>query len=132
MDDTEKHPLQIIIENTDFAEALRSYSGCGMSSEECLGVTISHSLGLGRFIADVMHALINFAVDEMDGDRAADIAAQAFAVMRTDSMGSGTIVYFPGVEYIKGDENGEDEVVDDQGEETPPSASGRGSSLLEG
>lgn len=106
-----KHALQLLLENTDHADRLRSYSGRGMFGKDCLSVTVS---SLGDLIADVMSAAVDHAIDEPDGDRAAGDAAEAFREMRIDSMGkSDTIVYFPDVLFI-GDE--EDEGEDDDSE----------------
>ena len=103
-----KHALQVILERTDHADRVRSYSGRGMFGKECLGVT-THSQS--ELVADVMSAIIDHVMDEPDGDRDAGDAAEAFRNMRTDSMGRDTIVYFPNVCHVK------DEEVDDSEED---------------
>lgn len=110
-----KHALQLLLENTDHADRLRSYSGRSMYGRECLGVT-THSMG--DLIADVMVAAADWTQDEPDGDRAAGDAAEAFRQMRTDSMGHDTIVYFPGVPFT--DDDSSDDEEDDEDDEDEP------------
>lgn len=108
MSKSDKHPLQSIIENTDHADDVRSYEGRGMYGRSCLGVVISCSLG--EFFADVMSA-------SLETHQAAD--AESFRGMRTDSMGLGTVVYFPNVPFVGDDEDEDDneDDADDQEEE---------------
>lgn len=68
----------------------RSYSGRGMDGKECLSVTLAGDGMMGRFFADVLEVI---DAEEMDP------AAHAFRRMRTDSLGKGTVVYFPGVPF---------------------------------
>jgi hypothetical protein len=102
-----KHPIQVAVENTE--HPTRSYSGRGMFGADCLGVTISCSLG--SFIADVMNSTLD-RFSDYDDQPAAGEVAEAFRSMRTDSMGHDTIVYFPGIPYTV-DDAGEDEEEED-------------------
>lgn len=68
----------------------RAHSGHGMSGRDCLSVTLAGDGMMGRFFADVLEAI---DAEEMDP------AAHAFRRMRTDSLGKGTVVYFPGVPF---------------------------------
>ena len=65
---------------------VRAYSGRGMGGNECLGVSVGCLIG--QFVADVMVAM---EAEEID------VVADAFRKMREDSLGRGTIVYFPGI-----------------------------------
>ena len=109
--DMSKHTLQLLLESTDHADNIRSYSGRAMYGKPCLGVTTS---SLGDLIADVMWAAAEWTQDEPDFDRDVAEAAEAFRSMRTDSMGHDTIVYFPSVPFLDEDadveegEEGED------------------------
>lgn len=65
-----------------------SYSGRGMYGSECVGFTTSDYSGAGdlaKFVLAVSQAL------------GTDVAVQIADATRTDSMGRGTIYYFPGV-----------------------------------
>lgn len=102
---TKKHPLQDLLEEA--GHECRSYSGRAMYGKECLGVDTERSLG--TLIADVMEAMVS-TVDMEDG-HTVSACADAFRQMKTDSMGLGTIVYFPGVPFVADDEEetGEDQ-----------------------
>lgn len=72
-----------------------AYSGRGMSGEECLSVTLAADSNgppsnLGRFFADVL--------EEVQGYETANMA-KAFRKMRTDDLGRGVVVYFPGIKF---------------------------------
>ena len=67
-----------------------AYSGRGMSGEECLSITLDDDDRMGRFFADVVGAVLP--------DEKVDVAL-AFCRMRTDSLGRGIVVYFPGVKF---------------------------------
>jgi len=98
-----KHPMQVLAESCELN--VRSYSGRGMYEERCLGITADGDIG--KFIADIIIGMNE--TDDYDFS-CADIA-EAFSGMRTDSMGKGTIYYFPDVPFVS------DEDVDDVDEE---------------
>ncbi len=79
--------LQQFIEECGFET--RSYSGRGMFGKECLGVTIEDSLL--HFVAE----LLDLAEEMSDVKNLATALQNA----RTDSMGLGTIIYFPYIPY---------------------------------
>jgi hypothetical protein len=61
-----------------------------MYGKECLGVNLDcETLD---FAADVIDTLLN---DGFDTDEVGDVVTKAFHGARSDSMGRGTIVYFP-------------------------------------
>lgn len=99
-----KHPLQTMFE--DLAEELgnddlsiRSYSGRGMYGKQCLGVYTD--MNIGSLMAYVVRSLAGVAsFDNQDAEDASEEIAQAFENMQTDSMGLGTIVYFPNVKFV--------------------------------
>jgi hypothetical protein len=68
---------------------VRRYSGRGMYGKECVGIEIDG--GIGELFATVLETC-----HKQDGYMVEDLA-EAFRGMRTDSMGRGTIVYFPSV-----------------------------------
>lgn len=83
-----KRTFQQILEAAGYVT--RSYSGRGMSGRECLSVTLPGDEMMGRFFADVLEAI--------DAEET-DPAAHAFRRMRTDSLGKGTVAYFPGEKF---------------------------------
>ncbi|MHB8407832.1 MAG: hypothetical protein ACYDHY_06915 [Acidiferrobacterales bacterium] len=83
--------LQEIIEEAGYET--RSYSGRGMYGRSCLGVTIDRDHDLMDFIADVLeHA-------SESEDISLSELADSFRGAKTDSMGLGTILYFPDVAH---------------------------------
>lgn len=90
-----KHSLQIACENAELS--VRSYSGRGMYGRTCLGVTLGGDIG--NAVADIFLAMAHTA-SPSDMEEVAD----AFRGMQTDSMGRGTIMYFPGIEFSDSDE----------------------------
>lgn len=101
------HPLQNLFD--DAGIEARSYSGRGMHSRGCLGVVLDRDTSLGDFIADVIEAIVD------QEDESLDDITEAFRGMATDSMGLGTVVYFPEVPYDSGDgdsDEDEDEAED--------------------
>jgi hypothetical protein len=91
------HPLQKLLNHIGYET--RAYSGRGMYGEECLGVEPDD--GMGHLMQYVLENIKE--VPKKDRPR----IAQAFGRMQTDSMGLGTIVYFPGVPYKNEDEEAE-------------------------
>lgn len=72
----------------------RAYSGRGMNGKKCLGVDIGTD-SIGAAMAEIFFRLRSRDEETHDG------VANAFRLMRTDSLGQGTIVYFPGVEFTE-------------------------------
>jgi hypothetical protein len=101
---TEKHALQEILEGlTDvFSLKVRSYSGRGMYGRNCLSVvTDRHSphsmelaLHLGRAATD------SGRFDEVE---------EAISGTQEDSMGLGSVIYWPRVPYVEDDEEKDDD-----------------------
>lgn len=101
----EDNLLKQIIE--DSGHKVRSYSGRGMYGKECLGVTVGRS-GIGKLVADIIMQLA-----DMHEDTPHSVVAEAFEGMCTDSMGTGTIVYFPDTPFTVDEEEEDDEEFDD-------------------
>jgi hypothetical protein len=99
-----KITLQTLIENAGLEPY--SYSGRAMYGKTCLAVNLDN--GLGEFIS----AIMTEALENADNDDIFDVA-RAFESMRTDSMGRGIVVYFPGVPF-EGDDSEDDEDEDDE------------------
>lgn len=86
-----KSRLQDVLEST--IDGVRSYSGRGMYGRSCLGVETDD---LGDLFAAVL--------EELEGEEDTQDVQPAFKSMRTDSMGRGTIVYFPSVPFVGDDD----------------------------
>jgi hypothetical protein len=112
----EKHVLQDIFEEANFP--CRSYSGRAMYGKECLGVTIERGQDVGMLFANIVDGLYELVAHDHEEDHHEQAfldVADAMRAMRTDNMGLGTIVYFPGVEFVgDGDEEEEDEEPEDE------------------
>lgn len=102
-----KSRLQAILEST--VDGVRSYSGRAMYGRSCLGVETND-------VGDLFAAVL----EEVEGDDDTREIQDAFRTMRTDAMGRGTIVYFPNVEFVGDDDEGE---ADDEHECEGPSCS---------
>ena len=82
--------LQELIE-TELGFETQEYSGRGMYGKTCLGVTIEENLP--GVLLNLGYTIREFEYDEED-----PITRPSRICM--DSMGLGTIVYFPNVEYV--------------------------------
>jgi hypothetical protein len=69
-----------------------------MYGKTCLAVDLGEDQTLGDFIADVIEGVAPVAT----GHELSEVA-EAFRGMKTDSMGRGIVVYFPGVPYASED-----------------------------
>lgn len=96
----DKHIMQELIEDTESSRP-RSYSGRGMYGRECLAVDVAD--GVFALVADLITA-----ARELDDDATFDVLEEALRHARTDSMGRGQVLYFPGIPYV--DEEDEDEL----------------------
>lgn len=72
----------------------RSYSGRGMYDKTCLGVEIDRHKDVLEVVADVLDSLY-----ENEPVATLDMLSQALRDSRQDSMGLGTILYFPHERY---------------------------------
>lgn len=85
-----------VIENLawDFDIEPRAYSGRGMFGRSCLGLPVNDLRQAVQFLV---------ALGQEDADLAGDLAGN----LTTDSLGYGTIVYFPRFEWKGEDEDEE-------------------------
>jgi MoxR-like ATPase len=91
----------------DAGYAPQSYSGRCMFGRKCVGVTVSRDVSAFRLAAEVAVALLDGDVDEGPND----VEDLARLRVSEDSMGLGSIIYFPGVEWKdSGEEENEEEV----------------------
>jgi hypothetical protein len=92
------HQLQKILEDAEFET--RSYSGRGMTGKTCLAVYASPN----AVFCVVLTAILERGVDVGGGaDDAGTVDVEslhaAFKRMASDAMGTGSIVYFPNVQF---------------------------------
>lgn len=85
---------------------VRSYSGRGMGGIQCLGVDLEAGKSLATFTADLLAQVASLVTSNMNGHdvdyfhEAMDAVIEGLRKAQTDSMGRGTIIYFPGVKYV--------------------------------
>lgn len=103
----DKTRLQVILEEVadDLGGTVRSYSGRAMYGRECLGIDTDSSLG------EIFAAVLESVEGEDDTRELQD----AFRGMCSDSMGRGTIYYWPSLPYVGDDETDEDDDHDCEG-----------------
>jgi hypothetical protein len=91
----------------DLGYETRSYSGRVMFGKKCLGITLDRDQSMGELMGDIMNSFAGHAAKGSTYKLAdaLEVAAKAFRDMRTDSMGLGTIVYFPGILFDDTDED---------------------------
>ncbi len=97
-----KHALQETLES--IGAEIRSYSGRCMYGEECLAVT---DFDIGPLFAEILRSVDRDDVEEV---------AEAVESFKTDSLGRGTVIYFPGTPFYDEDAENEDsdEVEDEE------------------
>lgn len=89
--------LQQILE--DLGYEARSYSGRGMYGERCLAVSMDAEERPFKIAADVAEYLLDDIGGMSESEKKEII--RAFRVACTDSLGLGSILYFPRVEYME-------------------------------
>jgi len=82
--------VQQILEAAGYA--CEAYSGRGMGGRECLSITLNNGDRMGRLFADVLEEIQPSSGDD-------ESVSHAFRKMRSESLGNGLVVYFPGVEF---------------------------------
>ena len=114
----------------------RSYSGRGMFGKSCVGVVLDEGVRPFKFIADLVGATfndvtINFESAVEDGTKsladnmndAEEAVTNAVETMGEelsatleraawDSMGMGTVVYFPDVAWVESEGDGDDVAIE--------------------
>lgn len=83
------------IRDMDLHCSVRSYSGRGMYGRQCVGVVID-GMSLFTFGIEVAREWLNRSDDPCEIEDLADLEA------REDSMGLGTIIYFPKLKWPEG------------------------------
>jgi hypothetical protein len=86
--------LQTILEDAGYDP--HSYSGRCMYGQQCLAVTLDSETSAYTLFSDVLEYLIS--CDE-DRDELSYMVAQAFRGARDDSMGRGSVIYFPRIAF---------------------------------
>jgi hypothetical protein len=117
-----KHALQKYLEavrGDGYEFKIRSYSGRGMFGATCVAVTLDRdSISQCELIARVVAAAAYDGAEkaEEEGDFAAEgVSSNTMDIVdamrntSTDSMGLGTVIYWPNVPYVAGEETSEDE-----------------------
>jgi hypothetical protein len=105
-----KSQLQKILEEA--GHDCYSYSGRGMFGKSCLAFNYGGSWG--EVYGDILEAAL-----EQAGDKGFDETGLVESVrqMRSDSMGTSTVFYFPRTEFVDEEDSEEDDVEDDEEEQ---------------
>lgn len=81
----------------------QSYSGRAMFGDRCLAFTVDQGTSPFRAFADILD-------ETASGLEETEVLSKALRDTRTDSLGLGSIIYFPRFEYAEEyDEEGEDD-----------------------
>lgn len=86
----------------------RSYSGRAMYGANCLAFTIERGDSEMSATAQVMRVAAEVLIDNDVED-----TADAFMNAQSDSMGLGTVIYFPDIEWTDGESEPEQDGEDD-------------------
>lgn len=78
----------------DANHSARTYSGRGMFGKECVGVTLDRNTPESEFIADVIEVI----ADNEEWDTLREFCS-LLRDSRGDSMGLGSIIYWPQIEW---------------------------------
>src|SRR6185503_1826598 len=89
----------------DMGATPRSYSGRGMYGKECFGVDSSNPVN------DLIR-LFGALAEQFDAEQIAEVA-NALDGVRMDSMGRGSIMYWPSIEWQENVRDDQDEDGDD-------------------
>ena len=87
--------LQILAQEIGYET--RSYSGRGMFGDACLGIELNQETSLSKFYGELIYHIYNNSED-ISPDDIREITS-AIERAKTDSMGLGTILYFPYTEF---------------------------------
>ena len=103
-----KSTLQEVLERAGYETS--SYSGRGMYGKTCISCVIQSNIGV--FFSRILFSVSGDACERED-------VAEAFIDMKTDSLGYDTVVYFPGTEYSKEDDEEDQDSYQDDPEGVP-------------
>lgn len=84
------------LEETEYVGDVRSYSGRGMHGRTCLAVACDTSAGqlVAAIISELTYLVEDYCLSPMQGIRD---ACEALGDVREDSLGRGSIVYWPDI-----------------------------------
>ncbi len=106
--------LQEIVEDAGFET--QSYSGHGMYGKKCLSFNLeSGENELDAFLS-IAEAIQSYVESHDDGLELEDITPH-FMGAKSDSMGLGTVIYFPNVEWEEIEDQFEEDFVDEDEDE---------------
>lgn len=89
---------------------VRSYSGRGMYGKSCLGITCNNPVKVqGKLVAELTLQIVDEAISEEPEGRAVlgalsfadDVKVELISKVKTDSMGTQSIIYWENIPYIK-------------------------------
>ena len=93
------HSLQKVLTDLDYE--VRSYSGRGMGGKQCLGVELPEGMfSFGAFVSKLIDKAFEcgkYHIESDDYDWPS--ICEGINYFKTDDMGKGTILYFPGIPF---------------------------------
>lgn len=96
----EKSSFQNIAESAGYGEVRTDYSGRSMYGDTCPAIVFDWtSVNLAELGVAILEEFVYWAEDD-EKDEAIEKAKSMAKMARTDSMGFGTVVYFPDLDLI--------------------------------
>lgn len=89
-----------LLNETGYGEEITSYSGRNMYGKYCLGVKLSYDKTVTNFFADLLSGMSDDDADSFMDD-GLPLIVKLMRMVVTDSLGLGTIVYFPRLRYVE-------------------------------
>jgi len=103
-----KNAVEQLNENNDSEIRVRSYSGRGMFGATCLGITTDQYTSPSGVIKDLIVAFVEQNHENKNFIQEFRQFTDYLNDPRSDSMGRGTVTYFPDIDWVDEDED-EDE-----------------------
>ena len=102
--------LQSLEESGDIQNYRDNYSGRAMYGKRCLAADINRETSAAKIVALIISECLTDLVDECDSEfdlkDAVESLCSDLSNVREDSMGLGTVVYWPRIQVPEGKDNG--------------------------
>lgn len=103
--------LKQIVEDAGFDA--RSYSGRGMYGLKCLSFNLEREENEFDAFLSIAESAQSYVESSDDGFKLEDVTAY-FMGAKSDSMGLGTVIYFPNIEWEEVEDQFEEDFIDDE------------------
>lgn len=105
--------LKQIVEDAGYSP--RSYSGRGMHGRKCLSVNLDRDESELDMMLDIAESIQAYVETEDEGLELEDVTAY-FKGAKSDSMGLGSVIYFPDIDWEEFEDIDNDDFDDDEDE----------------